>query len=101
MQKKCKHENNPVDTHLIRETIGTQGLRLIARRQCCVCNQTLEEGRQLTQEELASDAGIQVFFDWDSQTWEPISQRAAYEARRAAQIAPPPPAVASSDSSGS
>lgn len=85
---KCKHENNPVDTHIVLQSLSTDGSQLVARRQCSICNQTLEQLRPLP--ENFDKNGIDAFYDWDAGSWEPVSQHQAYQERQAKKIAPPP-----------
>lgn len=92
---KCKHDNTPVDPQIVRQTISTDGSQVIARRQCSICNQTLEHVRPLP--EKFEEEGIDVFYDWDVGSWEPVSQHAAYQDRQLAKIAPPELPVISND----
>jgi hypothetical protein len=86
----CKHQNSHINPAIITEQIFTEGRKLIARRQCATCMTTEEVARNPPPNLATKDGAIDVFYDWDSGSWEPISEKLAYEARQLARIAPPP-----------
>jgi hypothetical protein len=85
----CTHQNTHQNPAIILETVYTEGRRMIAKRQCAVCC-TAEEVVRSPPPNLAQEGvGIDVFYDWDQRTWQPMSERVAYEASQLARIAPP------------
>lgn len=85
----CKHENSHANPSIVVEQIFTEGRALVARRQCSCCNDTQEVRREPPAKLADKDVGIDVFYDWDLRSWEPISERPAYEAKQQAKLLPP------------
>jgi hypothetical protein len=82
----CHHDNDAENPAKVLELVHSDGTTLFATRQCSICNTTSQRQKPVNKDYLTK--GIDAFYDWDKDCWEPISKRAAYEAARDAKAQP-------------
>jgi hypothetical protein len=82
-QDCCEHDNDADNPNKVFELVRSDGSFIYAVRQCSICCNSAQRMRPVNADYL--EVGIDVFFDWDKDQWEPISKHAAYQAAQLAK----------------